>query len=298
VTELKPWVRVVVTAYVCVLVPVIAFMFLMLLINAPRVFATGWDSFWAHWDRVGPDFSSGATARGALTVFQMLILVLPAAGIVYTTTRVAKRFGTLGWRWSDGSPARRTALMAGAGAAAALAAFLLWPHSDYRPIQPGERGTLVGAIRQLAAVPSGRAALTPQRAAELGGAPSERQLQREGRSRIGSSGHDRPAAGRRGGPNAARDKRHGTRAGTPRDGNSQVRPGPNGARSGSAKGAPGSAGDQTPQPKAPSQASQPSAAASGSNTPSGSGTGAGGSPSANPSGATAPGGQPTTSPTP
>jgi putative peptide zinc metalloprotease protein len=183
VTELKPWVRVVVTAYVCVLVPVVAFLFLAMLMNAPRVLATGWDSFWLHWDRVGPQFSGGQMGRGAMTIFQMLVLVLPAAGIVYTTTRVAHRFGTAGWRWSDGSAPRRGALLAGTVAAVALAAFFLWPRDTYRPIQPGERGTLAGAVKQLTAAPTGRAALTPERARQLGGAPSERQLQREGRKR-------------------------------------------------------------------------------------------------------------------
>jgi putative peptide zinc metalloprotease protein len=183
VTALKPWVRKVVTGYVLVLVPVIAFIFLMLLVNAPRVLATGWDSFWLHWDRVGPRFSAGETARGALSVFQMLVLVLPATGLLYTTGRVGARAGSLGWRWSDGSPTRRAGLLAGTAAAAGLAAFLLWPHGAYRPIQPYEKGTLVGAVRQLNDVPSGRASLTPERERDLGGAPTERQLQREGRQR-------------------------------------------------------------------------------------------------------------------
>jgi putative peptide zinc metalloprotease protein len=128
VTELKPWVRRVVTGYVLVLVPVVVFIFLMLLMNAPRVFATGWDSFWLHWDRVGPRFSAGETARGAMTLFQMLVLVLPSAGLVYTTSRVGYRAGSFGWRWSDGSPRRRATLLAGTLAAASLAGFLLWPH--------------------------------------------------------------------------------------------------------------------------------------------------------------------------
>jgi putative peptide zinc metalloprotease protein len=188
VTELKPWVRRVVTGYVLVLVPVIAFIFLMLLVNAPRVFATGWDSFWLHWDRVGPHFSGGETARGAMSVFQMLVLVLPAAGLIYTTSRVGFRAGSFGWRWSDGNPRRRATLLAGTAAAASLAAFLLWPHGAYRPIQPYEKGTLVGAVRQLDDLPSGRASLTLERERELGGAPTERQLQREGRQRPLSTG--------------------------------------------------------------------------------------------------------------
>jgi putative peptide zinc metalloprotease protein len=183
VTELKPWVRRVVTAYVLVLVPVIAFIFLMLLINAPRVLATGWDSFWLHWDRVGPDLAAGQTGRGAMSVFQMIVLVLPAAGLVYSTGRVGHRAGSLGWRWSDGSPRRRLTLLAGTAAAVGLATFLLWPQGAYRPIQPWEKGTLLGAVQQIKDVPSGRPSLTLERERELGGAPTERQLQRQGHPR-------------------------------------------------------------------------------------------------------------------
>jgi putative peptide zinc metalloprotease protein len=204
VTELKPWVRVIVTAYVCVLVPVVAFLFVAMLMNAPRILATGWDSFWLHWDRVGPQFSGGQAARGAMTIFQMLVLVLPAAGIVYTTTRVTHRFGTAGWRWSDGSAPRRTALVAGTAAAVAVAAFFLWPRDTYRPIQPGERGTLAGAVKQLTEAPSGHAALTPQRAQQLGGAPTERQLQRDHKRRQRSTA---PASG---GTTGSRDSSGGS----------------------------------------------------------------------------------------
>src|SRR5687767_3754130 len=56
------------------------------------------------------------------------------------------------------------ALVAGVGA-------LWWPNGDYRPVQPNERGTIQGAVLQLRHIASGRAALTPERQQELGGAP-------------------------------------------------------------------------------------------------------------------------------
>jgi putative peptide zinc metalloprotease protein len=183
VTALKPWVRRVVTGYVLALVPVVAFIFLMMLINAPRILATGWDSFWIHWDEVGARFAAGQTALGAMSAFQMIALALPATGLMYSTGRIGHRAGRFGWRWSDGSPRRRMALLAGTAAAVAFATFLLWPNGEYRPIQPYERGTLVGGIRQLNDVPSGRPSLTVERERELGGAPSERELRREGRQR-------------------------------------------------------------------------------------------------------------------
>ena len=171
VTELKPWVRRVVTGYVCIVVPVIALLFVVMLIHAPRAFATGYDSLALHYSRVGPDVAHGRTGKAALNVFQMLILILPLLGMVYSTARVGKRAGAGAWSWSAAHPARRGGLALGTAAAVGLVAFLWWPHGAYRPIQPGERGTLVSAVRSLPKVPAGNAALSAQRARQLHGAP-------------------------------------------------------------------------------------------------------------------------------
>ncbi|MEY2516338.1 MAG: putative peptide zinc metalloprotease protein [bacterium] len=171
VTELKPWVRKVVTGYICTVVPLIALLFVIMLIHAPRAFATGYDSLAVHYGRLGPELSHGRTGKGILDVFEMLILVLPLAGITYTIGRVAKRTGAGAWSWSAAHPARRGGLALGTAAAVGLVAFLWWPHGEYRPIQPGERGTLVSAVGSLPDVTTGRAALTPKRARELHGAP-------------------------------------------------------------------------------------------------------------------------------
>jgi putative peptide zinc metalloprotease protein len=171
VTELKPWVRRVVTGYICTVVPVIALLFLVMLVHAPRAFATGYDSFAVHYARVGPDLSGGRTGKGILNLVEILVLLLPLMGMLYTFGRVGRRAGAGAWSWSGGHPGRRGGLVLGTAAACGLVAFLWWPHGEYRPIQPGERGTLVSAVRSLPQAPSGRAALSPERARELHGAP-------------------------------------------------------------------------------------------------------------------------------
>jgi putative peptide zinc metalloprotease protein len=191
VTELKPWVRAVVTAYLMTLVPVLGFVFLMMLIHAPRVFATGYDSFAVHWDRVGPDLSAGQGALGAVDVLQMVALALPALGMVYTVSRVGHRFGAASWRWSAGNPLRRGGVVTATAALAGFAAFMWWPHGEYRPIQPGERGTIQDGIRSVAKIPTGRPSLTAARQIELGGAPAQRTLQRERRRMEQSPAPDR-----------------------------------------------------------------------------------------------------------
>jgi len=178
VKELKPWVRRVVTGYVLTVVPLIALLFVLMLVHAPRAFATGYDSFALHYSRVGPDLSGGRTGKGILNVFEMLILVLPLMGMIYSVGRVGSRAAAGTWSWSAHNPARRGGLALGTAAGAAAVAFLWWPHGEYRPIQPGEKGTLVSAVRSLPQIPTGHAALTPRRARQLKGAPFVRSTQK------------------------------------------------------------------------------------------------------------------------
>ena len=184
VTELKPWVRKVVTGYICTVVPLIALLFVVMLIHAPRAFATGYDSLAVHYARADTHFAQGI-GKGVLNVFEMLVLLLPLAGITYTVGRIVKRIGAGAWKWSAVHPARRGGLALGTAAAVGLIAFLWWPDGEYRPIQPGEKGTLVSAVSSLPKVTTGRAALPSERARELDGAPfrhetvTERDEQRE-----------------------------------------------------------------------------------------------------------------------
>src|SRR5436190_943165 len=59
VTELKAWVRAAVTAYVLTVVPLLLGMFALMLINAPRIFATAYDSFFVQYHKVEHDFGGG-----------------------------------------------------------------------------------------------------------------------------------------------------------------------------------------------------------------------------------------------
>src|SRR3954447_20570251 len=175
VTELKPWVRRVVTAYVCTIVPVLILSTVLMIAHAPRAFATAYDSAGVQWDRIAA--APGPTAATA-GVVQLALLVLPCLGMVMTSGRVGGRVCRSAWCWSEGEPLRRGVLGVGSLGAVGLAAFIWWPNGDYRPIQPTERGTVQAAVRDLRALPTGRPALTPQRERDLGGAPTERQRRR------------------------------------------------------------------------------------------------------------------------
>jgi putative peptide zinc metalloprotease protein len=172
VTELKPWVRVATTIYVVALVPALGLIFGMMILHAPRAFATAYDSFFVQTDRLSSAFGDGKVLVGLGAIVQMAALVLPAVGFALTFSRMGRRMGTFAWQRSEGHPRVRVAYGLTAAAAAVLVAFIWWPNGDYRPIQPGEKGTLASGIGSFKDIPGGRPALTEARAAELHGAPA------------------------------------------------------------------------------------------------------------------------------
>jgi putative peptide zinc metalloprotease protein len=172
VTELKSWVRVVVTAYVFTVVPLLLFMFSLMLINAPRILGTAYDSFIAQYHKVHHAFGGGSVLTGVIGVVQMAILVLPALALVATFWLLLRRITGAVWTRTEGKPAARGAFLVALGSALAALGYVWWPNGDYRAIQPGEKGTLQGAVQQLGAVPTGRPALTKQRAQQLGAKPA------------------------------------------------------------------------------------------------------------------------------
>ena len=175
VKELKPWVRVVTSIYVAALIPALLFMFTLLIISMPRMLATAWDSLFVQGAKVGEAFTGGSVLTGMASLLQIVSLVLPLTGLGLTGGRIGKRLGVSTWRRTEGSPPLRGGLLAGGVAAAALTTFILWPNGDYRPLQPGERGTVQGGLSAVRDIPTGRPGLTPEREAELGGAPTRRE---------------------------------------------------------------------------------------------------------------------------
>lgn len=172
VTQLKPWVRTVVTFWVLSVIPILLYGFVTMLMSAPRVIATGYDSFLVQWSRTSGAFGDGETAKGVTGGMQMAMLALPFLGMTVTTGRVAKKLGGGALRVSSGRPFVRAVLVGGLLAALGASAFVLAPNGDYRPIQPGEKGTIQGSLTAATEISSGRPGLTEKRADELGGAPA------------------------------------------------------------------------------------------------------------------------------
>jgi putative peptide zinc metalloprotease protein len=146
VRALKPWVRLFVTAWVLVVVPFLLFNLTLLLVHLPRLLATGAESVRQQWGTARAAFGDGSWLVGVGGGLQMLILVLPFVGIVYTFARLGTRIGRRSWAWSADSYAKRSfVFVAGTG----LLALLVWawlPGRQYVPIRPGERGTFADYV--------------------------------------------------------------------------------------------------------------------------------------------------------
>ncbi len=176
VTVLKPWVRVATTIYVLTIVPLLGFFMSLMIINLPRIITTAYDSFILQWDKLGNE----SVLQTIVTVIQMTVLTLPVIGIVYTFWMLGKRALAGGWHVTAGKPIARAAFVTATVALLAGVGWIWAPAAVYKPIQPGERGTVSGGFKQIEAVQTGRPALTPTREKQLNGAPLESKTQKTG----------------------------------------------------------------------------------------------------------------------
>jgi putative peptide zinc metalloprotease protein len=170
VAELKRWVRVAVSAYVLTLVPLLLFVLALTVMNVPRILATSWDSGVLEYQKIHHAVESGSWLTVGVGSIQLAVLVLIPVGLLLTLAQLGRKVVEKSWTVTEDRPVARGALVLGGLCAASFAVYTWLPPAVYRPIQPGERGTLAGAFDQLGAITSGRPALTPERTHELGGA--------------------------------------------------------------------------------------------------------------------------------
>ena len=147
VAGLKWWARLVVTAWVIVVVPVLVFCLLALVLVAPRLVGTALESIGREWTQAAVHWNAGEYLDGVGAGLAMVAVALPILAMAIIVGRVASKGVTTLWRRTAGRPFRR----AGAGtlviALAAALAFAWWPNAErYQPIRPYEGGTLLNAV--------------------------------------------------------------------------------------------------------------------------------------------------------
>ncbi|TMF89470.1 MAG: hypothetical protein E6I08_04655 [Chloroflexi bacterium] len=155
VTELKGWVRVAVTIWVLITVPLVLFIYAVLILNAPRIFATAWRS-------LNLQFHNAAQAAGqhswllvVLFALQAVLLLLPVIGLVYTFLMSGRKVAGVVGEKTEGRPALRAGAATLAGLLAVIVVWAWLPHGrNYTPITPTERGTVLTAYTQLLSAPA------------------------------------------------------------------------------------------------------------------------------------------------
>jgi putative peptide zinc metalloprotease protein len=112
VDELKPWVRVVITAWVLTTIPALLYVFGVLIASTPQLYATAWDSFLNYQDKVQSAFGEGRVLAGVADLIRIVLLLIPVAGVTLMFLLLGKRLGTVVWVRSRGRLALRIFLLA------------------------------------------------------------------------------------------------------------------------------------------------------------------------------------------
>lgn len=125
VSELKPWVRAVTSAYIVLFLAALATLLFLLALNAPHLVPAAVRSAELYSHRAAAAWHRHAFAAAALAEIQVLTVMLPAIGLALGVFRLLRRLGARATSWLD----RRVRLGLGMALAAVLGfgwPFLLW----------------------------------------------------------------------------------------------------------------------------------------------------------------------------
>src|SRR5215203_2256537 len=146
-SALKGWARVLVTAWVLIIVPILLAMAFSAILLFPKLAASAWES--------GSSLISGMGEQDALgvaaSIARLFALALPVAGVALIMQRLVTSIGKKAWGWSGGRPPRQALVIAGAAGLVALLTWAWWPSGQYQPVRPTDRGTLVSVLRTVSA---------------------------------------------------------------------------------------------------------------------------------------------------
>src|SRR3954469_2257440 len=146
-SALKGGARVLVTAWVLIIVPILLAMAFSAILLFPKLAASAWASG-SGLASAMPDQVAGADVLGVLaSLARLFALALPVAGVAMFARRLLVSTGRKAWGWSAGSAGRRGLFFAGVAGFVALLIWAWWPSGRYRPVRPTDDGTLVGAFR-------------------------------------------------------------------------------------------------------------------------------------------------------
>jgi putative peptide zinc metalloprotease protein len=145
---LKPWARAVVSAWVLIVVPMLAFSLFVLVITLPRLLGSAWAALGKQADMLSGAWSEADVLEVGVRLVAIVAVVFPIVAVALLLGRLLKRVVGAVWSRTAGHPVRRAlAGVVTVGLVAGLAS-AWWPQPGaYRPVQPYEGGTLQQAGR-------------------------------------------------------------------------------------------------------------------------------------------------------
>ena len=156
--------RLVVTAWVLVIVPVLLGMAFTAILLFPKLAASTWESGSRIFSAM-PDQEILPLLASFVRILGLVLPVLGAAALVYQLVRMAARKAR---SWSAGRPPRQVTVALATLGLAAVLVWAWWPAGQYQPVRATDNGTLVSAARTVSAPvavarPAAQGALTPGR---------------------------------------------------------------------------------------------------------------------------------------
>ncbi|HVM09870.1 MAG TPA: hypothetical protein VM345_15490 [Acidimicrobiales bacterium] len=163
--------RWIVRAWVLIVLPLLAWLFLGAVLVFPRLLATAANGLAQQASSMSQSFSRGDVVGVLAGLLQTVALVLPVAAVSYMLVRLVRRTVTKMWRATSGRPAGRAGVVALLGGILVLLMWLWWPSGQYQPVAADERGTLPQLMQRTsftrAATPD-RSSATPETLAARG----------------------------------------------------------------------------------------------------------------------------------
>jgi putative peptide zinc metalloprotease protein len=154
-SRLKPWARVLVSAWVLIIVPLLAGMLVYFTLILPRLAATAWDSMGLEWAAATASWRDEDPAALVVSLLSVALVALPVVGIAYMLLRFARRTATRTWAATADRPLLRTQALLVAAGLVALVSWAWWPSDRYEPITHPWRRVRRGAGRGTQRIRSG-----------------------------------------------------------------------------------------------------------------------------------------------
>jgi putative peptide zinc metalloprotease protein len=143
--------RLLVTAWVLIVVPVLASLAIGAVLLLPKLVTSAWDSGRVLVTAVPHEVSHAQVLDVLASLVRLLALVLPVAGSVLVSQKIVRTTGGRALAWSRGRAVRRGVVLAGAGVAFAGVAWAWWPSGQYQPVRPTDGGTIGSLVRWVSA---------------------------------------------------------------------------------------------------------------------------------------------------